>query len=388
MKLNRSIMLDGSRIGTELDKYLSINDTNLKLNEKENMVIERLMKRADADKRGREWVFRARKNDSTMMLALRIDARDENRKYLNLSGNTLTFLTGENVVGHPDPIRQLVMCFKMCLKQLEIKSGGKVPRSIVDRIENEEFQIHSLEFAGYTGRMIDPDVVMNVLHGVFHLTYRSTNKKGFRSLAGRLNCHWLNSEYEDSFRLKVFDDATIDSGEKRALYLFGMYDKTNELLSRENKVTEGQLEFIENRLRVDLSFQYWWFNRHQIRSAKDLRTHVERKYHGSWVEFLRAAFHEVVDRTYLKEILEMDGESVYRVLQSGGIFRIGSRSLDRELMEDILFARMLMELGDRGKKALIYAEDNLVELARLARDKVKAFGVMDKLQLVNRKVES
>lgn len=387
MKMNRSIMLDGSRVGTELDQQgLSINNTDLRLEGKEKEAVERLMRKIDADRHGKEWIFVASKNGSKMVLAMRIDARDDKRRYLNLSGNTLTFLTGENVVGNPDPIAQLVKCFKVCLGQLERKSGGKIPSSIYERVEREEFQIHSLEFAAYTGKLRDPDEVLNVLHGVFHLTYRSDMKKGMRSLAGRLNCHWVNSEFENSFRLKILEDTDIDIGTRRALYMFGMYDKTEELIARGGEISKGQLEFIENRLRIDLSFQYWWFHQNRIRSARELRIHVENKYGGSWVEFLRSSFKEIIKRIYLKEILEMDGKLVAEALEKKGSLMVGGKPVDRDLIEDILFARIIMGMDREGRKAVLSIKDNLKELIKDARNKVVAFDVIDRLQLVNKVV--
>ncbi len=385
MEFNRSVMLDGSRVGTELqNSSVGSGNTNIKLSESEASVLENVLKKLDADRSGKDWRFTIRKNGTFMMLMLRTDARDSERRYLNLSGNTLTFLTGGNVVGNPDPLMQLKKCWEICLDRMEKESGISIPKSLRNRVENEEFMIHSLEFAGYTKRLDDVDAVLNVLHGVFHLTYKAKARRGLRTLASRLGCQWVDSEYENSFRLKVNE---VSRNRDHTLYFFGMYDKTQEVVANGREVTSNQLEFIEDRLRIDLSFQYRWFSQHRIRTANELRDWVDSRHEGSWVVFLRHELEVVLGRTFIREILDMDGKeisSLLKILEKRDEFvEWKNKRFETSLIKDILFARIFMELTEKERDVLLF--DDKVTLKKLVH-RVQSLGVGSALGLVNKKV--
>jgi hypothetical protein len=351
LRVPRNIMLDGSRTGTNLSNLGAVDksESKMELSEEESDRFKVMFDRVDASRVEKELRYLVRRKGSIMCLSMRANENNAKKKYLNLSGNPLTFITGSNVYGSPNPVRQLKFCWTRCLKQIERESGVEVPERIYKEVEENKIHIHSLEWACYTEEMDNPRKLINEWHSMFHLT-RKRREDGMQEfLADMLNVQWIDSQYSDSFRLKILDT------QRRTVSMIGFYDKAAEMIRRADedgedveKVRSSIPETILNRLRIDIQLTNLWFKNKRVTRLDDLMRLVNnpKTYDGDWSAMVREEVMKVIDRTHLVRMFQLDGRRIMEAHEEGRAHVQGMpKSIPTELLVQLLYARATKDMN-------------------------------------------
>jgi hypothetical protein len=386
MKLKKphNIMLDGSRTGTSLSHLANASygsyggaggassvdqsESKMELSEDESAQLKIMMDKAGAVVAEREMRFNVTRKKSTMCLSMRANENNAKKKYLNLSGNPLTFITGSNVYGSPNPVKQLKFCWNKCLERLERDAGMKAPKRIHKEIEKARIHINSLEWACYTEEMRDPLKMLNEWHSMFHLTRRKRDDGMQEFLADMLNVQWIDSQYKDSFRLKILD------AQRRTVCMIGFYDKATEMVRKAEEMGEDVEavrasipDTIRNRLRLDIQLTHLWFKNKRATRLDDLIKLVgnPKTYDGDWGAMIRDEVMKVVDKTHLVRMFQLNGKKILEAHEAGMESVPGMpQHIPTELLVQLLYARATKDMDTQQMADYLSAKPKALERVR------------------------
>lgn len=294
MKHTKSLtMLDGTQLG------LNINIENAELQQCRHILASAGAIQKDA--KTLELVVK-NANRGTLVLSVRQHLHDKSRWFLNLSGNPLTFYTGQNAIGFAaDCTTMIVSAYKKVLKLVENDAALKFPRRLYAELENKNVNVNYIEFATYTNIVSDVKQLLADWHHMYSASY---------SAAGTHNIsvnELLNIRHE---RLHVSHTSValkLMGSDRRGIDTMLMaYDKADELQSKSSAVPK----LIANRIRVELSLQSEWFKRKKI-SGKKLQTLQQldmyiKARHGTWPVFIDYEFDIAIKRSHLFSMWTID----------------------------------------------------------------------------------
>lgn len=326
------VMVDGSRVGTKLvrgreeDVEQKIRSSVHLMSEEVDAIrkiLRRAAKRELVD--GELSCSVAGSGKSVVRITLRQDNRDKKMWYLNLDGNPLKFMTGQNVYGKPEADKQIVEMFQACVAALEAETGRTFPQRLKDEVKEKRIHVNALEFAAYSPPVRDKKRIINAWTYMFRRSNVLRDVNGMnRSLAEILRVRLMsNDDFEDT----LFGFATLTENRVKEV-MFTVYDKEAELdgrLNRDGEVIEydvvaeseratkvGPKERadIKNRLRFDVGLTSVWFNNRKIKTLLDLSLYVKRVYAGDWVELVRHEVQKAMERACLIDMWMVDRDAV------------------------------------------------------------------------------
>lgn len=275
--------------------------------------------------------------DKAMMyLVLRRDIRNHSIWYLNIDGNPLKFLCGNNLYGYTNAEDQIKYVFWECIKAVEAAAKMKMPRSVKQQIKRGEINLNSMEFAAYSAPIRDPKFIINAWRSIFgraQVTDPETrkNKMLAEMLGVRVRTEFLNS----------FSVCTVNE-QGRNKVMFTAYDKVEEEYSRERKsqnargeedehflmVAEGfedknRVSFkdvehdLATRIRYDIAFQSAWFSSTGLRTLGALGAHIRKRFGGRWEDFVEFHVKEVVEQACLLDMWRFKHSDVIEGFERG-----------------------------------------------------------------------
>ena len=307
------------------------------------------------------------KGKSIVRMTLRQDFRDKKMWYLNLDGNPLKFITGQNVYGRPEADTQIVKVFRSCIKVLETETGLRFPVRIKKEVESKNIHVNNLEFAAYSPPLTNKKKVINAWSYMFRRANVLAKESGLnRSLSEILGLRMLDNDgYEDT----VFGFATLNSARQKEI-MFTVYDKEVEIDSKKKKdgdavecdlvvdrehdrprgASKEAREDIKNRLRFDIALTSIWFNSRKIKTLAELENYVQRKFNGDWVALVQAEVQRVMERACLIEMWSVDRDAVLDAADKGLITVPGlNKKIPTTVWLAMLEARSEIGIDDRMK---------------------------------------
>lgn len=329
-------MLDGVQLGLNLDLETSeLTTCRSILNAAgANAVDTRTVELTVNGKRGR------------VMLSLRQHLHDRQRYFLNLSGNPLTFYTGQNVVGFAENCMLMIQqLYRRTLAIVERQSRWKFPARLYNAIDSAELNINYIEFATYSTVVPDVTQLLADTHHMYSSAYSLTDNA--LSVAELLNVrHERQHITHTSIALKLMgsDRRGIDR-------MLLAYDKVAEQGSKQSPHTA----LIANRLRIELSLQSEWFRRKKIGGKKlqtlaQLDAYVKLK-HKTWTAFIDYEFALAVERSHLFSMWSIDRASS----------RAGAAlAYQRQILNADDDARHSNNIVFDGKRAALWAQTRLL----------------------------
>jgi hypothetical protein len=297
MRTKQKVMLDGARVGTALEDVKG----SIELDSSEYKIIKQIFIKAKV-KESIEMILAIKNkldNESTMHLVLRRHIHQEDKWYLNLSGNPLTFFEDSNTYGWPEADEQILKAFKYCITYAQKKARMYFPLRIRSDILNLDFHINSLEFASYTHKVKDKAQILNA----WDYMYSSSNSYDglkHKSLEKLLNVNRNNRQYDTSFSLELLRDKKVES-------MLTIYDKELEMLNRNVGLENIPLD-IKDRLRVDLNLCSYWFKQRSIKTMRQFVIYVDSK--GGWENFIKSEMMIAFNRTCLLHMFTFPAESI------------------------------------------------------------------------------
>lgn len=221
-----------------------------------------------------------------LMLSLRRDKHSKNH-YLNLSGNPLTFFTGQNQYGTDDIGRTLVSAYLAALRIVDPERT--LPKSLRRKIKELDFNIHSIEFATYTRPLKDKRWLVEALHKLYAAA--AVPHEGKMLCSQFLECYPVSlQDTEGSLRLKLYRRHGARKVNDISILL---YDK--------EQLEEVHAE-LKSRLRIDLMFNQDWFTCNpSLRKASNLVDHVNSV--GGWPVFIHRYARKALERSGMVYLL-------------------------------------------------------------------------------------
>lgn len=303
----RRLMLDGARIGAELEGTIEISKS-------EAVIVRNILLKAGAeiDEFTKELSVTVsnelKGSDSKLMVSIRGHYHKENKKvYLNITGNPLAFVTGSSTYGYAEADRVMITAYRICLEAL-----GTFPARIMKQIADRNIFIYNLEFAVYTNKIPDKEQLLSDWNRMYSVAcYVNKDGKGYTMVTKLLGIrHEKAHQDHKSLCLRI---RTRDDSEDCMMLM--AYDKADEMRNKAKK--RGLIavvpDDVEDRLRLDLNFCRGWFRSHQVDgrklfTLKDLVRYIEKNYEASWPRFLRAEFERAIDKTKLFKMWRFDVE--------------------------------------------------------------------------------
>lgn len=285
--MKKRVMLDGMRTGWVMKTGVDVSA--------EKAAVRNALLKCGAQKSDLELWVSVPGMGSKMRVCLRQDQRYRQRFYLNFSGNPVSFLYGSNVYGDPDPVWQILAACELAMDRIRkrSKTGLKVA------VTRDNLILHSLEFAGYTSKIRDPQGLINAWDYMYRAASvrpsgATVKDRRILSLARELGVSRMYGDdlYDDSFALTV-------NRSGRAETRLMVYDKTEEVKSRGRELDAAVATDLKGRLRFDLQLVNWWFNRRRIKTLADLDKWCSGRQFKNWSEFVRAQLNEALSRTCL-----------------------------------------------------------------------------------------
>ena len=240
-------------------------------------------------------------NRGQLVLAVRQHLHDKTRWFLNMSGNPLTFYTGQNVIGFAEKCDTMIVCaYKRVMSIVEDLAELKFPQRLSDELTKRNVNINYIEFATYTTKVDDVKQLLADWHHMYDASY-SSNGRANTSVSELLNVrHERLHISHTSVALKIMgsDRRGIDS-------MLMAYNKSEELQSKAGTIDTNAVHafLIKDRIRVELSLQSEWFKRKKIAGRKlqtlaQLDQYVKQR-HTTWPAFIDYEFAKAVERCCL-----------------------------------------------------------------------------------------
>jgi len=356
----RKVTLDGLLGGSKLNGSVEIRDS-------EAAIVRRVLLKAGGIQDGDKMYVNVYglNEESGLEVSLTRDHRKDNIYFLNIRGNPVAFLTGENTYGFPEADRLIVASFIRAIKQIETSCKLEIPSRIKDQIRALNIYLHTLEFATYTNKIKNKKQLLLDMATAYRIGHSvEKDENGINQTETLLDMLDLemrrkHKTHKSSVCLRILSA----SGEEQAM--FQAYDKEQQLLdANERRAVAGEslLEVpkdIKNRIRFDLNLNYGWFRSHRIDGRKiqtlaDLRDYVEKNYDGKWHAWLKVEFDWALHRTLMLHMWSFDYKKVmagelpeFKTLGKDGKEREANKLVTRRVYMALMRARTLKELDDQ-----------------------------------------
>ncbi len=204
------------------------------------------------------------------------DARVECNKmggrfFLNVNGNPISFLTGQNVVGECDLPRTVLRLYQGVERAIRQEvSAFQFPAEVRMKVKGLDIQLHSLAFAMYTSELGFTDwgnvrFLLDAVEMMFS-TFIAGERQTVKGVLG------LAVERSGDFSLLVRRFTATGEGKRKNYWSFRLYNKFAEVSER--GAGGVQAGFVRGRLRLDVTLSGRWFRQNRIRTLADLHAHI------------------------------------------------------------------------------------------------------------------
>jgi hypothetical protein len=204
--------------------------------------------------------------------------------FLNLDGNPISYLTGQNVLGEVSA--ELILLFwTEILSELSLLDL----KSFKDAIGSANIFLHFLAIAGYS-RKLGPNKVIRQTLNVTDFVYSAVGEDG------ETVKDWVGVAVHREGKYSIRFDRKKG---KNRYWSLGLYDKIIELdeTGKESLIVSS----IAQRLRFDLSLYSSWLHANKLKTLKDLDLRIRSS--DSWAADL---FDAMLNRLYLRDLLKFD----------------------------------------------------------------------------------
>ena len=225
------------------------------------------------------------------------------KPYLNVEGNPISFITGQNVVGTTNLVLLITKFYKKLMGAIKRQVPEfKTPKSVVLAVRDLDIYVHGLAFAAYTNplEINGRDGLKLFLDFLDHCysfanpMYEKTTVKEHLGLR-------VVREGPTSIR---FDRFT----RKNRYWSLAIYDKVQQLLDTGQDSAKGweQSVYLKDRFRVDLTLHSEWFRKNHLLKLRDIHTKHGNDYH-QWAMTL---LHKVLDETKVPYVMAVSTDFI------------------------------------------------------------------------------
>lgn len=218
--------------------------------------------------------------------AVLILKREKNHKaFLNLKGNPVSFLSGQNVMGTPD-LNTLIQRFYLMVERALRRDLGekfRFPDGVSKKVAEGKVNLHSVTIAAYTPRILKPgkvDKFLRLLAEVYNkslsgpegMMFSASDEAGFTCVR----------EFSATVPSLMITRWKVDDTRRSALEVLTLYSKEVEQEAKERKLNEVHAEAVHGRLRFDLRLTSKGLRQLRMPTLKDWAERAAR--YGGWDE--------------------------------------------------------------------------------------------------------
>jgi hypothetical protein len=238
-------------------------------------------------------------NSTKATLILR---KQDKSMFLNVQGNPISFLRGENQFGVVN-LRTLIEKFYEAIeKMLAVRvKGFKWPAKVVEAIETGNVKLHSLAIAAYSQEIQFKNeehrvTLLKLIRSLYSGGYRSWDESRLKDdvvVSDELD---LECSYEGLVSLR-FVKWQKSKGYRTRMYSLLLYGKKEEMVSK-GKTPHKE---IERRLRIDLTLTAKWLQNHHCSTLAEVEKRAHKE--GGWKQFTDNILNRALEDVKLRYIL-------------------------------------------------------------------------------------